>query len=128
MDERRNRQAVELLWQRFQDRDWNGARELLADGFVAEWPHSRERIVGADAFIEVNRRYPGDWSLALRHIVADGDRVVSEVEVEHAEDGVFCAASFFELREGLIERAREYWVAAGSEEPPAWRSHLAERF
>ena len=126
MDELRNHELVELLWRRFQARDWEGARELLADDFVAEWPHSGERF-DADGFIEVNRRYPGDWSLTLRRVVAQADAAVSDVEVAHEQDGIFFAASFFELRDGLIVRVREYWVAAGSEQPPEWRAELGER-
>lgn len=47
--------------------------------------------------------------------------ILSEVRVPYRDEAVFFVASLFEVREGLIRRAVEYWVEAGHEEPPRWR-------
>jgi SnoaL-like protein len=118
--------VVRRLWELFDAREWDAARELLADDVVCEWPHSRERIVGRDNVIELNRIYP-DWdSLRVEQVVGDGDRVASVVRVEAGGDVVW-AASFFELTGGRIARMFELWVDEGTQDTPEWRAHLVER-
>lgn len=121
-----NADVVAELWRRVEARDWDGFGALLADDVVFDWPHSRERIRGRANVVEVNRRYPEGWAIEVRRVVADGDVVVSEIRVPHAEMGTFWAASFFELRDGVVARASEYWVEEGVEEPPEWRAPLTE--
>lgn len=53
--------------------------------------------------------------------------MVSEVRVPFKAQTVFFVASLFEVRDGLIRRAVEYWVEAGQEEPPEWRRVFGER-
>jgi ketosteroid isomerase-like protein len=118
---------VRRLWELIEARAWASARELLADDFAAEWPHSRERFRGGDAFIGMNRAYPEGWTIEVLDVVGDGDRVASEVRVTHPE-GTFYAASFFTLREGKLASLHELWVTEGEEEPPAWRAQFAERY
>jgi len=117
------RRVVERLWQAINARDWAAVAALLDPAFVCEWPQSRERIRSRDAFVAVNRDYPGDWRIAVRRVVAEGERAASEVAV--AIDGrVDVAVSFYELRGGRILREVDYWP-----EPypaPAWRAHLVE--
>jgi ketosteroid isomerase-like protein len=52
---------------------------------------------------------------------------VSEVDVPHECVGVFRAASFWTVRNGLITSGREYWIGVGADEAPAWRAGYAER-
>ena len=118
--------VVRGLWDRFQARDWEGAGELLADDVVVDWPHSRERIRGRENVIALNRNYPQGWSIRVLRVVGEGDVVASEVAVDHGED-TFHAASFYELRNGLIARVSEYWVDPPQGEPPAWRAQWVER-
>lgn len=115
-----NAKTVTRLWESFQRRDFAAAQECLAREFVAFWPHSGERIEGADNFIALNAAYPGEWSIEVRRVLAAGDFVVSEVSVP-TDNGRFECASVFEMRAGRIWRATEYWVQRNSEEPPAWR-------
>ena len=118
-----NRETIERFWQLFEARDWEQAWGLLHTDFTAFWPHTGEVFSGPDNFIAVNQNFPpiGDWHIHVRRIIADGDVVASEIEVTH-DYGLSYAASFFEMMDGKISRVTEYWVEAGSEEPPEWRA------
>ncbi|MEZ0067221.1 ketosteroid isomerase-like protein [Streptacidiphilus sp. MAP12-20] len=118
--------VVEALWDRIQARDWSGVADLVAEDAVVEWPVSAERIVGSRNFVAVNREYPEGWSIRVLRVVADGDEVASEVEVLHGHLGVFRAASFWTVRQGRIERGREYWTSPGADPRPEWRAGLVE--
>lgn len=81
---------------------------------------------GGKNFVAVNREYPEGWSIRILRIVADGEDVVSEVEVPHVEMGVFRAASFWKVRDGVILQGREYWTSVGGDPAPAWRAGYVE--
>ncbi|HEY1366996.1 MAG TPA: nuclear transport factor 2 family protein [Gaiellaceae bacterium] len=117
--------VVRRLWELFDARDWETAKELLAEDVICDWPHSRERLRGRDNVIEVNRTYPGWDSLRAERIVGEDNRVTSLVRVV-AGDQVFWAASFFELEGGRIARIFEVWAEEGAEGTPDWRAHLVE--
>lgn len=119
------RETVAALWRLFDERRFEDVRPLLADDFTAEWPQTRERFPGPDAFLQANRAYPGHWRCDLRDIVAAGDRVATEVEITDGETVVH-AASFFTLKAGKILRAREFFADPG--EPPFDRSRWATRY
>ena len=122
-----NAQLVRRLWDLFQAREWDAARDLLTEDFAAEWPHSRERFRGRDAFIEMQRAYPEGWAIEVQRIVGRGGEIASEIRVTHA-GRTFYAASFFEVRHGKLASVRELWVEEASEEPPEWRARWSERF
>jgi ketosteroid isomerase-like protein len=113
--------VVRALWERFEARDWAAARELLAEDMVCRWPHSDERFEGADAFIAMNRAYPEGWRITVLDVSAHPDGAVSRVRVDQSGQA-FHAASFFNVRDGLIAGTIEYWVSCGQEEAPAWRA------
>jgi ketosteroid isomerase-like protein len=121
-------EVVRALWNRIQDRDWVGVGELVAEHAVIEWPASRERIIGRDNFVAVQREYPEGWSIHVLRIVADDDQVASEVEVPHAELGIFRVASFWTVIDNRIVRGIEYWTTLGADEAPQWRSRFVERY
>lgn len=121
-------QTVQALWDRIQARDWAGVGELIAEDLVVEWPVSRERIVGRDNFIRVNAEYPEGWSIRVLRVIADGDTVVSEVEVPHESLGVFRSVSLWTLRDTLIVAAREYWTQLGADPAPEWRAPYVVRY
>jgi ketosteroid isomerase-like protein len=123
-----NKRAVERMWQAFNERDFARGGEELHDGFVAEWPHSGERIRGRENFVRVNAEHPDPWiSIEIRKIVAEGDIVASEVAVPIEGGPTVYAASFFEFRDGKIIRLVEYWVDANEQEPYESRASLVER-
>ena len=119
-------EVVRELWRRIEARDWDGVGELLADDLVLDWPETGERIRGRENFVEFNRNYPEGWSIEVQQILADGNRVASEIRVPHTELGLHWAASFFEVEDGRIARGTEYWVAQSKEPPPAWRAQWVE--
>ena len=82
MTDEQTRRIVTQLWEAMEARDWETVAGLLADDFVCEWPVSRERFRGRDNFVAVNRAYPGDWHVAVRQVIAEGDRAASEVIAE----------------------------------------------
>lgn len=119
--------AVEAFWDRMQARDWKGLGELLAEDLVVEWPVSRERIEGRGNFVRINAEYPEGWAIKVLRIVADGEVVVSEVEVPHDVMGVHRVVSFWTVRGGKIVDGREYWTELGSDPSPEWRAAYVQR-
>ena len=122
--------VVRAFWERMEARDWAGARALLADDVAVVWPATRERFVGADVFIEVNQRYPGDWHIDVRKTVADRDEVFAWVEVRIGEQLSLCAQrAVVDDRKirydalDLVRRCRETWrqyLRGHGAELPRW--------
>ncbi|MGH2678629.1 MAG: nuclear transport factor 2 family protein, partial [Actinomycetota bacterium] len=77
--------------------------------------------------VGMNRAYPEGWSIEVLRVLDAGPVVVSEVRVPFKDQTEFFVVTFFEVRDGLIRRAVEYWVEAGQEEPPEWRRAFGER-
>jgi ketosteroid isomerase-like protein len=120
--------VAQELWDRVQARDWVGLGELLADDLVVDWPVSRERIVGRENYVAVNAEYPEGWAINVLRIVADGEVVVSEVEVPHETMGeIFRVASFWTVQGGKVVDGREYWTSLGSDPSPEWRAAYVQR-
>jgi hypothetical protein len=126
IDEGRDASTVRTLWELFEARAWDRALSLLHPEFEAYWPHTGERIRGPDNFIRLNSAYPEGWSISIKRVIPANDVVVSEIEVSHVDLGTSYAASFFEMRDGLIHRATEYWVDDRHQDAPAWRSAWVE--
>lgn len=93
---------------------------------MVEWPVSGERIVGRADYVRINAEYPEGWSIRLLRVVADGDQVVSEVEVPHETMGVHRVASFWTVRDGRIVAGREHGSELGSDPSPEWRVGLVQ--
>jgi ketosteroid isomerase-like protein len=130
--------TVRALWDRFEARDWAGARALLSDDLIVELPATGERFTAADAFVEFNATYPEGWTIQVQRVVCGGasttpsgepaDLVISEVQVPQESVGVFAVAQFAWVCDAKVVAAREFWVTCGAEEPPSWRGHLTERY
>ncbi len=119
-------EVVRRLFELFQARRWDEAALLVHPDVVVEWPATAERFRGRERFIGVNRAYPEGWRLEVRRVLAVEGEVASEVVV--TQDGrTFVDAAFWQVEDGRIRSGVEYWVTAGAEEPPAWRSAWAER-
>lgn len=117
--------AVRSLFAAFEARDWAAARALLHADLQARWWTSGERFHSADAFVEVQARYPEGWRIHLIELahLQDG-RVLSIVRVDHPPQAFF-ATSLFRVDDGLIAGVDEYWATV--EAPPAWREALPGR-
>lgn len=117
--------TVRSFWRLMATNDFASVGQVLADGFVLEWPQSGERIRGAANFARMNVEYPahGRWAFRVLRLVASGDQVVTHVAIG---DGVQAAEaiSFFEVVDGRITRLVEYWPEAYA--PPANRAHRVE--
>lgn len=105
------------MWERFQERDLEGVRKLLAEGVVVEWPHSGERFAGADEYIRVTQDFPNDWTITVLRVVAGRDGAATEVRVDHSGSGPSFGASFFAFEGELITSITEYWVEPEKTEP-----------
>ena len=109
-----------------QTNDFQRAAELLHDDYILEWPQSGERIRGRANFVAINEAYPahGRWEFVVHRILAEGDQVVSDVEVT---DGVIRgrAITFSTVRDGKILHQTEFWP--DPYEAPGWRAPWVER-
>ena len=123
------RTAVDIaqdFWALMQTNDFASVADVLAPGFVLEWPQTRERIRGAERFVRMNAEYPahGRWQFTVNRIVGGEREAVSDVSitdgVQHAR-----AISFFEVADGRVQNVVEYWPEPY--DAPANRAHLVER-
>ncbi len=110
---RHTHERVLRFWALMHSNRFDRVAEVLAQDFTLHWPQSGESIRGAADFAAMNAGYPahGPWRFALRRLLVDGERAVTEVTVT---DGVQrgLALSFFALREGRIAQIVEYWPEA----------------
>src|ERR1043165_3391106 len=115
-----NKQIVERFWAAMQSNDFKAAGEFLHNDYVLEWPQSGERIRGRDNFVAINANYPahGSWEFTIHGMLAEGDKVVSDVRVT---DGTIVGRviTFSTVRDGKIIHQTEFWPDPF--EPPAWR-------
>lgn len=140
MNDREAQKAISSacqLWRYFNERNWETARSLLADDFEAIWPQSREKIVGADNFIALNREYPGNGDIQFGNCRYGYDRfehiheVTTTVRINWKKpDGTneeLYAISFFDIDcDGLIRSTVEYW--AETYPAPEWRKKWVEKY
>lgn len=115
---------VKQFWYLFSEQKWDQAADLLHPDFVATWPQSRERIVGAKNFIDVNRYYPGNHKIDVIHAFDVGDKVMTTVWIEADTGQKTFANSIFDLKDGKILKAEEYWAEPYA--APEWRKHWVE--
>ena len=118
-------EPVRLLWERMEARDWDAVAAQLHEDVVVDWPNTGERMRGRENYLAVQREYPEGWHVHVLRIVDGGNSVVSEVRVDH-EGKRFFVASFFEIEDGRIARAVEYWSDGEPERPPEWRAPWTE--
>ena len=73
--------VVHEFWRLMASNDGNSVKRVLSDEFVMEWPQSKERILGADNFADMNNEYPttSHWSFRINRLVAHGNEVVTQV-------------------------------------------------
>lgn len=88
--------------------------------------HCTNESFTAEAFIQANCTYPGDWSGEILHCFNEAGHTVTITHVypvDHSAD--FYVTSLFQIRDDKILRLDEYWADAGP--APQWRQemHLA---
>jgi ribosomal protein S18 acetylase RimI-like enzyme len=115
---------VKSFWNLFSNQQWDEASNLLHHNFVATWPQSREKIIGAKNFIDVNRYYPGNHKIEVIHYFEVGSKVLTTVWIEADTGQKTFANSIFEIDNGRILKVEEFWA-----EPypaPEWRKQWVE--
>ena len=127
-------QVVQEYWTHLAEKKWDTLKTLFSDEFEAYWPQSKELFKSADAFIEMNRTYPGTHKFEFYNSSHSYDQwdhrdhYISEVKItSEMPDGKtmnLYAVSNFEIEDGLIVSMREYW--ADCFPPPEWRRNLVE--
>jgi SnoaL-like protein len=97
--------AAERLWRGLGAGDWAAVRSQFQPNAVVEWPHAGRRM-GADEYVGTQRERAarGD-GFTVRRVVSEGRNVV----VEGGLGGARCAG-FYDLHDGLIAGAVEYWI------------------
>ena len=121
-----SKRVVEQFWEAMQLNDFQAVGELLHEEYVLEWPQSRERVRGRENFVAINENYPahGRWEFTVHRILAEGDEVVSDVDVT---DGVIRGRviTFSKIRDGKILHQTEFWPDPF--EAADWRSQWVEK-
>ena len=128
MEETSQMTAKELpaeLWRRFDTGRFRDALPLLSEDFEAHWPNTRERIRSREDFIALNESYPGTWRCTVRRVEECAGSVVTVTEISDGRTALF-AVSFFEVRDGRIASAEEYFADNGT--PPFDRTAWTERY
>ena len=111
---------IRQFWSLFDQQKFEMVRSLLHEEFEVIWETSEEMFVSQDAFINVNRDYPGNWHTIPRRIELLDNGALSIVSV-YSDDisDRFYVISFYEFKDKLIHKISEYWATV--EKTPDWR-------
>jgi hypothetical protein len=97
--------AVERLWRGLAGRDWRAVHSQFGANAVVEWPHTGARMDAEEYVGRHRERAGGDAAVVVSRVVTEGRNVAVEARVGEA----YCAG-FYDLHDGLIVGAVEYWV------------------
>jgi ketosteroid isomerase-like protein len=118
-------EIVKEFYRRMNTNDFHSAGQMLSDGYILEWPQSKERIRGRDNFVAINKEYPayGRWLFTINRIVGNAAEAVSDVSIT---DGTLVARAitFTTVQEGKIVKQVEFWP--DNYDAPENRRHLVE--
>ena len=96
--------APERLWRGLAARDWVAVRSQFHANAEVEWPHAGRRMP-VDEYVATARERAGGRDVSVRRVVSEGRNVVVEAHVGDA-----ACAGFYDLHDGLIAGAVEYWI------------------
>jgi hypothetical protein len=96
--------AAERLWRAIGARDWEAVRSQFGPGAIVEWPHSGERLP-FEEYVAIRRERARDRRVTVERVVTEGRNVVVEARVGDAR-----GVGIYDLQDGLIAGAVEYWV------------------
>ncbi len=117
---------VKTFWQFFSEQKWDMAADLLHQDFVANWPQSREKMIGVKSFIDVNRYYPGNHKIEIIHSFEVENKVLTTVWIEADTGQKTFANSIFEIQNGKILKVEEYWAEPYA--APEWRKQWVQAY
>ena len=95
--------APERLWRGLAAHDWTAVRSQFRPHATVEWPHVG-RSLPVEEYIGLQRERAGR-AIDVRRVVTEGRNVVVEARIGDAR-----CAGFYDLHDGLIAGAVEYWV------------------
>jgi hypothetical protein len=97
--------AAERLWRGLEQHDWAAVRSQFQPHAAVEWPHRGARM-DVEAYVTAQiQRLAGGAAVGVRRVVTEGRNVVVEARV-----GTEQCAGFYDLHDGLVAGAVEYWV------------------
>jgi hypothetical protein len=96
--------AAERLWRGLETRDWAAVRSQFQPTATVEWPHAARRMP-VDEYVATQRERATGRAFEVRRVVSEGRNVVVEARLGEAR-----CAGFYDLHDGLIAGAVEYWV------------------
>jgi hypothetical protein len=97
--------AAERLWRGLEARDWPAVRAQFAARAVVEWPHAGTTLDPDGYVASARERAATGRDVAVGRVVSEGRSVVVE-----ARAGAARCAGVYDLHDGLIAGAVEYWV------------------
>ena len=95
--------APERLWRGLAAHDWAAVRSQFQPTATVDWPHA-DRRMPVEEYVATQRERAGR-EVDVRRVVTEGRNVVVEARV-----GAARCAGFYDLHDGLIAGAVEYWV------------------
>lgn len=107
--------AMRRLWQLIDSRAWDELAEVLAPELRVHYVHTGENFT-RDAFVRLNREYPGRWRAEIRDVVAAGPRAVTLALVTDGSEDHH-VASFGTVSDGRIVDLVEFWAEGGVSVP-----------
>lgn len=108
------------LWQAVAEQDERKLARFFTVDAQIFWPNTDERF-DLPGYLRANCDYPGRWSGQVEKIAGNGGYSVARV---WSPEGVTArAVTFYQWRNGKIERMVEYWGDVGS--APDWRRGLS---
>ena len=97
--------APERLWRGLEQHDWAAVRSQFQPHAIVEWPHRGTRMA-VDEYVATQReRLAGGAAITVRRVVTEGRDVVVEARL-----GAERCAGFYDLHDGLVAGAVEYWL------------------
>jgi hypothetical protein len=100
--------AVERLWRGLAARDWRAVHAQFRPNATVEWPHNGARM-DVEEYVGRHRERAGAAggapTVEVARVVTEGRNVAVEARIGEAR-----CAGFYDLHDGLIVGAVEYWV------------------
>ena len=111
---------IRALWQAIAEQDEEKLMRFFTPDAQILWPNPDEQF-DLTGYLRANCDYPGSWSGKVERIALDGSYSVAKVWP--TEGAASRSVTFYQWRNGKIERMVEYWGDVGP--APEWRRRLA---
>jgi len=106
-------------WSDIDKQNWNNLATYFTAEATISWPNTTE-LLTVDDFVNVNRYYPGNWTIEVLRLFSCGDNHCSITRVS-SQSASYHALSFFSFQTNLISNLEEYWSEDAP--PPSWRAN-----